>query len=49
MTLEFSFTDGTNWDGPYKITMEIPPKLKGLPQRFFDEVYSWNGTVEIMK
>lgn len=37
MTLEFSFTDGTNWDGPYKITMEIPPKLKGLPQRFFDE------------
>lgn len=37
MTLEFSFTDGTNWDGPYKIIMEVPQKLKGLPQRFIDE------------
>lgn len=37
LTLEFSFTDGTNWDGPYKLTMEIPEKLKGLPQSYFDE------------
>ena len=38
LTLEFSFTDGKNWDGPYKLIMEIPEKLKGLPRSFFDEV-----------
>jgi hypothetical protein len=37
LTLEFSFTDGQNWDGPYKLAMELPEKLKGLPQSYFDE------------
>uniref|UniRef100_A0A7I4AUP7 PIFI-like Ig-like domain-containing protein n=1 Tax=Physcomitrium patens TaxID=3218 RepID=A0A7I4AUP7_PHYPA len=37
LTLEFSFTDGKNWDGPYKLVMEVPQKLKGLPQSYFDE------------
>jgi hypothetical protein len=36
--LEFSFTDGVNWDGPYKLMMEVPEKLKGLPQSYFNEV-----------
>lgn len=40
LTLEFSFTDGQNWDGPYKLTMEVPSKLKGLPQSYFNEVNS---------
>ena len=40
LTLEFSFTDGQNWDGPYKLAMELPEKLKGLPQSYFDEVNS---------
>jgi len=35
-SLEFSFTDGVNWDGPYKLFMEIPEKLKGLPQSYFN-------------
>jgi hypothetical protein len=37
-SLEFSFTDGVNWDGPYKLFMEIPEKLKGLPQSYFNAV-----------
>lgn len=36
MTLEFSFTDGMNWDGPYKIIMEVSQMLKGLPQCFIE-------------
>jgi hypothetical protein len=36
-SLEFSFTDGVNWDGPYKLMMELPQKLKGLPQSYFNE------------
>lgn len=38
LTLEFSFTDGKDWDGPYKLVMDVPQKLKGLPQSYFDEV-----------
>uniref|UniRef100_A0A7I4EJ90 PIFI-like Ig-like domain-containing protein n=1 Tax=Physcomitrium patens TaxID=3218 RepID=A0A7I4EJ90_PHYPA len=37
LTLEFSFTDGKDWDGPYKLVMDVPQKLKGLPQSYFDE------------
>jgi len=36
-SLEFSFSDGVNWDGPYKLMMELPEKLKGLPQSYFNE------------
>lgn len=37
-SLEFSFTDGSNWDGPYNLIMDLPDKLKGLPQSYFNEV-----------
>lgn len=36
-SLEFSFTDGVNWDGPYKLMMELPQKLQGLPQSYYNE------------
>lgn len=36
-SLEFSFTDGVNWDGPYKLIMELPDKLKGLPQSYLND------------
>ncbi|XP_024361524.1 protein POST-ILLUMINATION CHLOROPHYLL FLUORESCENCE INCREASE, chloroplastic [Physcomitrium patens] len=36
-SLEFSFTDGSNWDGPYNLIMDLPDKLKGLPQSYFNE------------
>lgn len=36
-SLEFSFMDGVNWNGPYKLIMELPNRLKGLPQSYFNE------------
>ncbi|CAM6116649.1 unnamed protein product [Calypogeia fissa] len=37
LTLEFSFTDGTSWDGPYKIEFVVPDKWKKMPIIFFNE------------
>lgn len=37
LTLEFSFTDGKEWDGPYKLKFEIPKKWKNKPSVFFNE------------
>lgn len=39
LSLEFSFTDGSSWDGPYKLTMEVHDKLKGMPMTYFNEVH----------
>ncbi|CAM6107817.1 unnamed protein product [Calypogeia fissa] len=36
-SLEFSFTDGGNWDGPYKIEFVVPEKWKNMPVEFFNE------------
>ncbi|KAL3694246.1 hypothetical protein R1sor_007897 [Riccia sorocarpa] len=37
LTLEFSFTDGLEWDGPYKLKFEVPDKWKNQPISFFNE------------
>lgn len=37
LTLIFSFTDGTNWDGPYKLRFEVPAKWRNKPISFFNE------------
>eukprot|EP00249_Psilotum_nudum_P027393 c35001_g1_i1 orf=312-1181(-) len=37
LTLEFSFTDGKNWDGPYKLKLEVPAKWRNMPVKFFNE------------
>jgi hypothetical protein len=37
VSLEFSFTDGSNWDGPYKLKFEIPGKWWNMPISFFNE------------
>eukprot|EP00250_Pteridium_aquilinum_P022588 c25428_g1_i1 orf=159-1001(+) len=37
LTLEFSFTDGKDWDGPYKLKFQIPRKLRDKPMEFYNE------------
>lgn len=37
LTLEFSFTDGKEWDGPYKMKFEVPQKWRNKPADFFNE------------
>eukprot|EP00244_Chara_vulgaris_P010792 TRINITY_DN506_c0_g1_i3.p1 TRINITY_DN506_c0_g1~~TRINITY_DN506_c0_g1_i3.p1 ORF type:complete len:323 (+),score=24.57 TRINITY_DN506_c0_g1_i3:586-1554(+) len=36
LTLEFSFTDGKEWDGPYKIKMVVPQEWRNKPAAFFN-------------
>lgn len=37
LTLEFSFTDGKQWDGPYKLKFVIPEKWRNKPTSFFSK------------
>ncbi|KAJ7526727.1 hypothetical protein O6H91_16G020500 [Diphasiastrum complanatum] len=37
LTLEFSFTDGKEWNGPYKIEFKVYSKFKNMPATFFTE------------
>ncbi|MCO5614214.1 hypothetical protein L7F22_068494 [Adiantum nelumboides] len=37
LTLEFSFTDGKTWDGPYKLKFQVPRNLKNQPLDFFNK------------
>ncbi|XP_017255403.1 protein POST-ILLUMINATION CHLOROPHYLL FLUORESCENCE INCREASE, chloroplastic [Daucus carota subsp. sativus] len=37
MNLIFSFTNGTEWDGPYRLKFEVPKKWKNKPVDFFNE------------
>ncbi|MCO5553609.1 hypothetical protein L7F22_007134 [Adiantum nelumboides] len=37
LTLEFSFTDGKTWDGPYKLKFQVPKNLKNQPLDFFSK------------
>eukprot|EP01018_Ginkgo_biloba_P018115 Gb_14282 [translate_table: standard] len=37
LTLIFSFTNGMNWDGPYKLQFEIPTKWRNRSLSFFNE------------
>ncbi|GAQ85423.1 post-illumination chlorophyll fluorescence increase [Klebsormidium nitens] len=36
-TLEFSFTDGKEWHGSYKLSFEMPTRFRNQPQSFFDQ------------
>ncbi|GBG59352.1 hypothetical protein CBR_g38381 [Chara braunii] len=36
LSLEFSFTDGKEWDGPYKIQMVVPQQWRNKPAAFFN-------------
>jgi hypothetical protein len=36
-TLEFSFTDGKEWHGSYKLAFELPTRFRNQPQSFFDQ------------
>lgn len=35
--IEFSFTDGKEWDGPYWVELELPAKWRNQPASFFNE------------
>lgn len=38
MNLIFSFTNGTEWDGPYRLKFEVPKNWRNKPVDFFNEV-----------
>ncbi|CAL0308790.1 unnamed protein product [Lupinus luteus] len=37
LNLIFSFTNGVEWDGPYRLQFEVPKPLKNKPIEFFNE------------
>jgi len=38
LNLIFSFTNGVDWDGPYRLQFEVPKALKNKPIEFFNRV-----------
>lgn len=36
----FSFTNGADWDGPYRIQFQVPRAWRNKPMDFFNEVYA---------
>jgi len=38
LNLIFSFTNGVEWDGPYRLQFEVPKPLKNKPIEFFNRV-----------
>ena len=40
MNLIFSFTNGVEWDGPYRMQFQVPRRWKNRPIEFFNEVIS---------
>lgn len=43
VNLIFSFTNGVDWDGPYKVQFEVPKAWRNKPVDFFNQVirYTW--------
>jgi len=37
MNLIFSFTNGSDWDGPYKLQFQVPKAWRNKPPEFFNE------------
>ncbi|KAL6599584.1 hypothetical protein ACP70R_045721 [Stipagrostis hirtigluma subsp. patula] len=37
MSVVFSFTNGTEWDGPYTLKFRVPKRWQNKPQSFFNE------------
>lgn len=38
LNLIFSFTNGVEWDGPYRLQFQVPKALQNRPIEFFNEV-----------
>lgn len=38
LNLIFSFTNGEDWDGPYRLQFRVPKTLQNKPIEFFNEV-----------
>jgi hypothetical protein len=38
LSLIFSFTNGEDWDGLYRLQFQVPKPLKNKPIEFFNEV-----------
>ena len=39
VNLIFSFTNGVDWDGPYRLQFQVPKRWQNKPIEFFNEVY----------
>jgi len=40
LNLIFSFTNGVDWDGPYRLQFQVPKALQNKPIDFFNKVNS---------
>ena len=38
LNMIFSFTNGVDWDGPYRLQFQVPKVLQNKPIEFFNEV-----------
>ncbi|RVW32179.1 hypothetical protein CK203_080098 [Vitis vinifera] len=41
VNLIFSFTNGTEWDGPYKLQFQVPKAWRNKPIEFFNQRKEW--------
>lgn len=46
LNLIFSFTNGVDWDGPYRLQFLVPKPLQNKPIDFFNQV---KGTFQIIR
>jgi hypothetical protein len=47
ISLVFSFTNGTDWDGPYTLNFKVPKPWQNKPLSFFNEVNKINPFASI--
>ena len=49
VNLIFSFTNGVNWDGPYRLQFQVPNGWRNKPIEFFNEVLPHKRSVDPLK
>ncbi|KAJ6394717.1 hypothetical protein OIU77_023842 [Salix suchowensis] len=49
VNLIFSFTNGVNWDGPYRLQFQVPNGWRNKPIEFFNEVLPHKQSVDPLK
>jgi hypothetical protein len=48
LNLIFSFTNGDEWDGPYRLQFQVPKGFKNKPIEFFNEVKRHSVKVKVL-
>lgn len=46
LKLIFSFTNGVDWDGPYRMQFQVPTSWQNKPFEFFNEVIEQHVSLE---